>query len=903
MTQKNSERLKSFLLYTGLYCLFVVGIFAVLILSHRSVMQFHDAYRQGAYRLVELHNQMTSILSGDGFHFWSWYEGTGLDEPLENFVDPGSIIGSIFPARYIELGFTAAALIRMYLGGLAFMLLGLETGLDKRQRLLGAILYTFSACFIGLAIRQSEHLVNAYLFPLLIAGAERIYKGKRPTLFILTVAFYMIVSVYFAYMAAIAVIMYILLRYFAYNDRFNARDYLVSAGRFILYGIIGIMISAVGSLFAVTTITRASTESSDGVYGLLFGSDWYTTFGKMLLGTGATYDYSDIGPSILVLLLIPLALRKLGRRATNAIMTVILTLMMLIPFCSSMFNGFGYATPRWSFTLLLFMVWTGMEQLDAERLKEKGSIALACAGLAVMAVWTFGLYTAGVIDISRTGRVYVPLQLAAGAVLILLLAVIRKQGRISRPVTIALFAVPLISLSLGWAVGFNNNIENFARNSSVYNNLYKSALRAGAQIDDEGFYRIDSVDGISRHAEIKFPSNENIWWKTNNLFIYNSRIPQKLTEFNVELGNSYGYARRVYVLSNGNRMGLDFLFGVRYFLGNDFKDLNHEDSDNYAGYGFERAGEIDGVDVFRNKYDASLGFVADKVMLRSDFDRLTRAQKEQVLMQAAVIEDEEAAELSGGEARTDAGINTDVEEVPFEIIGTDGLRLEDGRIIADKKNASVTIAVHDLPDCQLMVSFDNIIRKTGSGPDGGSYEISVSDGNVVKTAIKQSSRQGVSGIRNHDLSLGHASGDKEIRIVFSAEGTYDCDRMYVSAMSTEKYDSFAEKCIAGSYRVTSWDDSRVEGTVDAGGSGVLVLAMPEHANWDVYVDGSKADKIDNTDICLLGVRLDAGTHDVTLRYNNRYVKFGGLISVMGLLILAAITVRSRRAGKDGGTNE
>lgn len=77
-----------FLQYTLLYGVYVAGIFAVLILSHRDIMQYHDSFTQGVYRLVELRNQLRSILSGDGFSFWSWYEGTGLDEPLENFVDP-----------------------------------------------------------------------------------------------------------------------------------------------------------------------------------------------------------------------------------------------------------------------------------------------------------------------------------------------------------------------------------------------------------------------------------------------------------------------------------------------------------------------------------------------------------------------------------------------------------------------------------------------------------------------------------------------------------------------------------------------------------------------------------------------------------------------------------------------
>ena len=636
-----SQWFKMFLLYSLIFCVFTAGIFGVLILTHRNVMQFHDAYKQGAFRLVELRNQLNNILSGKGFSFWSWYEGPGLEEPLENFVDPGSILGALFPPRYLELGFTFAALLRMYMGGLAFMLMGREVGLNRKQNLTAAILYTFSACFIGLALRQSEHLVNAYLFPLLVASAERIFKNKSPVPFVLTVAFYMTVSIYFAYMSAIVIVIYIALRYFAYNDEFRAGEYFGTMGRFIGYGITGMMIPAFTAAVSAFTIMRASTDSSNGSSGLLFATDWYTTFGKMILGTGATYDYSDIGIPVIALLLIPLAIRRMNRKATETIMFCILFAMMLIPFFCRMFNGFGYETFRWSYMLLLFAVWTGAAQLDAEKIKEKGSLALAAAGLILIAVWTFGFYMTGIIPISTTGKLFVPLQIAGGIVMLGVLAQIRKKNEVSRKAIAVILSVSFLTLSAGWSYGFHNNIENFVRNATVYNKLNSSALRAGREIDDDGFYRIDSVDAISRHVDLKFPSNENIWWKTNNLLIYNSRIPQTLTDYNVEMGNSYGYARRVYMLSNGNRMGMDFLSGVRYFLGSDTKNPESSDSDNYAGYGFEKSGEIDGVTVFRNKYDTGLGFVCDKAMLRSEFDKLDRAQKEQVLMQAAVIPDEQ----------------------------------------------------------------------------------------------------------------------------------------------------------------------------------------------------------------------------------------------------------------------
>ena len=895
------EDFKLFVFYTALFCLFTVCIFAVLVLSHRSFIQFHDSYKQGAFRLVELQNQIHNIASGKGFLFWSWYEGPGLDEPLENFVDPCAILGSLFPPRYLELGYTFAALLRMYLGGLAFLIMGREVRLTGRQNLIGAVLYVFSACFIGLALRQSEHLINAYLFPLLVASVDHKYKGKSAVPFVLIVAFYMIAAIYFAYMSAITIFIYIALRYFAYNDKFRPGSYFRTILQFIGWGLIGMLLSAFTSLFSAYTITRASTGSSVDLSqsALLFGKSWYTAFGKMILGTGTTSDYMDIGIPILVLILIPVAIRHINRRSTNTFMTLILFAMLLIPFFCRMFNGFGYETFRWTYMLVLFSVWTGVEQLDPQRLK-KGDLALAVLGFLMIAAWTVGLHLMGETSFDSIGKIYVPLQLLGGLVILGILAFAGKSDVFSRRSSIAILMVTLLCLSAGWALGFHRNIDDFAKNATIYNQLNQSTLRVGNRIEDDGFYRIDTVDAISRHTDIKFPSNENIWWKTNNLFIYNSRIPQSLVDFNVDLGNSYGYARRVFMVSNGNRMGLDFLYGVRYFLGSDSHKQGCSDSDNYADYGFEKVDVIDGVNIYKNKYDVGLGFVCNEAMLQSEFEKLDRAQKEEALMEVAVVPDEQADACGEVDLIKADDLALSARKIPFMVTAQNNVSLTDGVIKVKKAGGSFTIRSNDVPDCQLILSFDRLLRNSDNGTDSRSFEMTADNGRVTKYVHAKQSRQGVSGLRNHDMSMGHCKGSEEITVTFSDKGTYTCDDFYLTAMSTAFYDACAAKCMENKLEVSDYDDETVTGTVSSAEDGILFLSIPAYDNWDVYVDGKRTEKLEDLDITFTGVCVPAGDHRITLKYNNRYVKCGGIVSIAGLIlmIIAALIGRRRRRSEN-----
>ena len=160
--------------------------------------------------------------------------------------------------------------------------------------------------------------------------------------------------------------------------------------------------------------------------------------------------------------------------------------------------------------------------------------------------------------------------------------------------------------------------------------------------------------------------------------------------------------------------------------------------------------------------------------------------------------------------------------------------------------------------------------------------------------FNQHSRQGIRGLVNHDMNMGHCSGDYEITIKFPYKGSYTFDRLYVSAMSTENFDRHASACSDNSYEVESYSDKEVTGTVDNDSDGILFLSIPEHTNWDVYVDGEKAEEINDLDTTFLGAYVPEGKHEVVLKYSNRFVKYGCFISAAGLLIFLVLLWKTRK---------
>ena len=102
--------------YTIMFCILVLGVFALFIIQHRSFVNMADAYDQGYFWTVEMKQNLLSLISGDGYPMWSWARGTGAD--LKPPIDIFMIIAALFPVGYIELGYTVAIVLRLYCAGL-----------------------------------------------------------------------------------------------------------------------------------------------------------------------------------------------------------------------------------------------------------------------------------------------------------------------------------------------------------------------------------------------------------------------------------------------------------------------------------------------------------------------------------------------------------------------------------------------------------------------------------------------------------------------------------------------------------------------------------------------------------------------------------------------------------------
>ena len=102
-------------------------------------------------------------------------------------------------------------------------------------------------------------------------------------------------------------------------------------------------------------------------------------------------------------------------------------------------------------------------------------------------------------------------------------------------------------------------------------------------------------------------------------------------------------------------------------------------------------------------------------------------------------------------------------------------------------------------------------------------------------------------------------------------------------LDEEVFRSAYEVLSSSTLELTSFSNTLVESNINCNRDGLLYTSIPQDGNWNVYVDGAKADTLLVGD-AMISVPLTQGTHSVTFIYENRAFSLGWKISLACALI-------------------
>lgn len=105
---------------------------------------------------------------------------------------------------------------------------------------------------------------------------------------------------------------------------------------------------------------------------------------------------------------------------------------------------------------------------------------------------------------------------------------------------------------------------------------------------------------------------------------------------------------------------------------------------------------------------------------------------------------------------------------------------------------------------------------------------------------------------------------------------------------------------ASTLELTTFESTRVEGTVTSDRNGILYTSIPQDGNWSATIDGHPAEIVLIGDV-MIGLLVSEGTHTVTFNYHNSAFSLGWKISLVSAAVFCwlwwSIYTPKRKRGK------
>lgn len=937
-------------IFTALFLITAVGVYLAFIVCDRSFLHDKnniDGIAQQYPIFMKIKHIIEGILSGQGFDFWSWDLGLGTDQFTvfeSRLLNPLSYIVLLFPEKYLEIAFNIMVVMSQYLSGVSFLIFARGVGISEDRQILGALCYTFSGWVILSTILQVSFSVASIMFPLVIWGAEKILTRKSPTLFILSVAISLILSFYFSYMIAIGVILFFFARYFYYYKNQGIKQLIIFFMQFMGYGAVGIMIAGVAVIQNYLKLS-GSNAGMTVEHILRFSVEDYLTIPAGFFDYKKTLNvYSHMYLPVICIAAVPFLLVNM-KKSAPALLGIILFVAELFPITGSVFNGFSYTAGRWYFIVVFFIVWAVMElpeQKHGKFVKGKKFYVISALWLLLLAVWNVGicyfmldlisdnLMLCTVIGVGFgwmiMGVCYIRDYIVSAETLLFGKSLRRMM---SIGVVILLIGSIIGMMNMKFYPGVNDYLYEVARNNCVKERFDSSSQRVVPQLqcDDQEFFRTDQVDsGYYKRRIARVPTNENIYFGNRSIYTYFSTMDGRWHIFNKTVGNNAGYFDRAATYSNDNRAGLDFLMGVKYFLGD--SETEKPGSSDYAAYGFEYDRTIDGVDILKSKYNMGLGTAYTSYITESELERYSPLEREQIMLQAAVVPDDCSIGDTGVHHAAAEELETKIRKVPYKIMNENNLQIEDNEITVKNGGGTFDLQLSEFENCQIIVAFqglerekctldrtrelqgeqasdDNLTRieriknsiKEDSFEDDQKFDIKVRWGDVVKAARDRTGKnQGFNDIENYNINAGYFEELKEpINIEINQYGDYSFDELTVYAIPMDVYDKYASILEKNRVKVTSFENDQIHGIVNADADSILYFSILNDPGWKLYVDGKKVEKLKHVNIAFTGAEISQGHHAVELRYESPGLKQGIILMCAGVLLLIGIVIVRKSA--------
>lgn len=899
-----------YILYTIVFAVISLVIYGCFYFNGKSLVWSHDGVPQHINALAYYGKYLRNVLKTLVFDhkislpMWDMHIGYGSDilTTLHYYVigDPLTLFSVFVPEKNTEILYEILIFLRIYLAGITFSIYCFYRENPKQATFIGCLVYIFAGWTIYASMKHPYFSNPMIYLPLVLMGIDKVYKKEKPYLFIWATVVAAMSNFYFFYMISIFMVLYAAFRYFGIFRKRSVKDVFQWFLKFAGFYLVALMIAALIFLPVVMTLFGTERFQAQNYVPLLYDRIYYEKYLGCLIGENMI-QWGVAGYSAVAMAGVFVIFSKKKKYTGLKLGFVLLNLFLLIPFAGHVLNGFSYVSNRWIWAygmLIAYILVQAYPELFTLQMREKRRIFIMLLVYCVLAL---------VSKSARTER-------NSMAVMLLVLAVftvlsygnIFMQGKYLCGMLVAVLVTSII-LNVSYQYSYEKN----------YLSEFEEKDRALEELQDGPDPMILSLDGSSssRYDQYKTGSyvNTAMYMGTNSTSYYfsvaNGNISRFFDEMYLNTPWDYHYS------SLDGRTILDRLASVKYFA-------VKRNGYGYIPYGYdEEAASTKKYRIYEDEDSLPLGYTYDSWISREKYEKLSVTEKQQALLQGAVVENSSLPETQ---------LSFDDKKADFTLEAGKGCKIKDGKVIVTKKNAKISIGYRGEPKSEVYLIAKNLDFSAYSPREQVSdkkwnslteyeknqilYEddnwrywkeskesaVEVSLGAVDKTIrIFTDKYNGYSGRHNFLLNMGYKNYSAgTMTLTFSMPGEYTFDDLYLVCQPMESVEKQTEKLGKESLENVSMETNKITGDIDVSSDKFLAFSIPYSDGFRAYVDGKKVDLI-KANSMYMGIELKKGKHEIVLTYCTPYIVPGLILTATGLLLFLLIVVSYRKPKKSG----
>lgn len=824
-----------------------------------------DLYHQYAPFHEELRER---IFAGKSL-LYSWEGGLGkefITQLAYYTCSPISILILLFPQEKLPEALALFILLKTAFSG-AFFAYYLKASFKRNNISIIAfgILYAFTAFMVGF-YWNVMWLDAVALFPIVALGIERIIDQNKHMTYLVSLALVIIINFYIAFIVCVFSVLYFLVVLFSKYKL--SRDYKVMFQKALKFGIISALAGGISMALTIpTAIALGQTEtSSTGFPRFEFYQNVWQLITNHFLGARLTVlarneDLPNIYSGIITVVLLPLYFfnSKIDRKEKilNSAILVFMLLCACVKPLDYLIHGCHFPSNlphRYTFIYSFILIKIAYKGFINIKSSEMTTLLFTVPLYIIIILFTEFVLAPNISDIDRV--------LSNSDIIINIIGMIIYIGVLylyynsNKEDLGAVFSIVLVLCIAECIFSSHQGLDRTTSRDDYckYIESTDQAVEFLDQRENGGFYRTE----FRRFTTI----NDAALYHYNGFSQFSSLAPGGICKFIGSLGiASTGNSFRYYDPTSL----VDALFNLKYVM-NKAPDGDNGEIKNQRYTYLTKFGNCW---IYENDRVLPLGFMTDGNIKdwNTEDSMPFDVQNEFIKKAAGIDKDMFTAVPLTTLNKTYMETSEEINDNEFKYKLTDPANLDlrptvSATIVSDKEQY---IYLYVDAGNAKRVKFNNLSINEDRELSAGKslFDIGkVSAGETINVSFELT-------------NIG------EFEKTYRKDGTV---KLYAAAYDDSVFQEAFDKLSKSPYEITSFDDTRIEGTITAQNDGVMFTSIPYIPGWKVTVDGTEAENVSIGNDGVIGVDVSQGTHTIVFSYSPAGLKIGCCVSLASLVL-------------------